>query len=198
MPMDAAKIASFVVLPLLLLMVGPSNGSAAPIVSAETTSVSSGGEFSIDVGIADVTDLFAFQFDVAFDPSRLMVLSVEEGSFLSGGGVTFFSGGGIDNTNGTITATAGTLLGAVAGVDGTGPLATINFRALGPGFSAVSLSNILLLDSSLEEIGAESKDGAVHVPEPATCLLLLTASAGWLSRRRRDEKGPGRLGGHAT
>ena len=47
------------------------SASAAPILSIAPTSttVQAGHTFSVDVSIADVTDLFAYQFDLGFDPA---------------------------------------------------------------------------------------------------------------------------------
>lgn len=105
---------------------------------------------------SDVTDLDAFQFDIAFNCSVaggnstscapgagiLSALSVTEGSFLSDGGSnpTFFEPGTINNSNGTIS-----LIGDVgaSGVTGSGTLVNITFQAL-----QVGTTNIAILANS--------------------------------------------------
>src|SRR5271165_813903 len=79
-------------------------------ISPASSTVSNGSTFSMDVNISDVTDLSAFQFDLSFDPSILQATgTITEGNFfLSGGG---FVPGTIDNSLGTITFNANTLLG---------------------------------------------------------------------------------------
>ena len=65
---------------------------AGSIVSVQPLSsgVSLGSNFTLDINIANVTDLYAFQFDIGFGPSVLQATSVVEGSFLPSGGFTFF------------------------------------------------------------------------------------------------------------
>ena len=165
--------------------------SAAPILSIEPPSllVERGDSFSLDVRISGVTDLFAFQFDLAFDPLILSAGSINEGSFLPSQGVTAFIAGTIDNTAGTITATADTLIGAIPGVNGSGVLAFVDFEALSLGTSPITFSNEILLDSDLHEFPITGiVDGsvgvfvieAILVPEPSTWLLLSTAGFGLL------------------
>jgi general secretion pathway protein D len=186
------KVARIVLLFGLMLGFGPLYASALPILSIEPPSktVQPGQHFSLNAFITDVTDLFAFEFDLAFDPTVLSTISVIEGPFLPGGGSTFFVPGSIDNTVGTITLTSGTLIGPIPGVSGSGILATINFQALALGTSPVTLSNVLLLDSNLADITASTADGTVSaVPEPSTLILLITGilgtvGHGWYRRKQ--------------
>jgi general secretion pathway protein D len=165
--------------------------SAAPILSIEPPSqgVRPGQSFSLDVHITGVTDLYAFQFDLAFNPAVLSAGSITEGAFLPSGGVTSFIPGTIDNTAGSITFTADTLIGAIPGVSGSGIFATIDFQALALGTSAITLSNVILLDSNLAEITVNTVDGNVSVsavPEPSPTLLLALGLAGVLGYRWRQ------------
>jgi adhesin HecA-like repeat protein len=155
--------------------------SASPILSIvpATQTVSAGSGVTLDVNISDVTDLFGFQFDLTFLPSVLSANSIAEGPFLPSGGTTFFLPGTIDNTNGTISATADSLIGAISGVSGSGTLAEFTFTAIAAGTSSIDLSNVTLLDSSFNLIDANLQSGTVLVtantgvtPEPNSLALM--------------------------
>ena|SRR5579872_428830 len=159
------------------------NAVADPILSIQppSTSVIAGSTFAVDVNISNVSDLFAFQFDINFTPGILSAISITEGSFLPSGGTTFFLPGTIDNTGGSIAFNADTLIGPIPGVSGSGTLAILDFTALASGTSPISILNVGLLDSTLSPIPFGTVDGSANisgatggtVPEPATILLLL-------------------------
>ena len=156
--------------------------SATPIISVVgPASVIQGNDFSIDISVSDVTDLYAFQFDLGFDPSLLRALSITEGPLLPAAGATFAIPGLIDNSIGSITGMADSLVGLIPGANGNGILFSVNFRAIGAGISALTLSNELFLDSSLNDItgtvsannGRISVSPGSAVPTPSTVTLLL-------------------------
>jgi hypothetical protein len=130
--------------------------------------VSSGQSFSINVEASKVTDLYAYQFDVGFDPTILAAVSIVEGPFLATGGSTYFVPGTIDNGGGSISFNADALTGAIWGVTGTGVLTTIDFTALAGGSSAISLSNAVFLDSTLNTIVIGMTGGTVDVNSSLT------------------------------
>ena len=149
------------------------------LITPATTTVQSGSTFNLNVNITGVTDLYALQFDVSFMPTILSATTVSEGAFLPGGGSTFFAPGTIDNLVGTITITADTLIGALSGVSGSGNLAGMKFTAQAAGSSAIKLSNILLLDSNLNDIPTSALNGTVTVtpaapvvPEPSAISMM--------------------------
>jgi len=155
------------------------------VVTATTVSIepassafSVGDSVSLNINITDVTDLYSFQFDIGFSPSILSATSIIEGTFLSSSGeATFFFPGFIDNVAGSISFNAGSLVGPIAGVNGGGVLAQVNFSAIGAGTSSVNLSGVTLLDSSLQDISADLVAGSVQVqggavPEPGMGALL--------------------------
>jgi hypothetical protein len=178
------KVARIGLLLGVMLSLSATYAFAAPILSIEPSSqqVQSGQSFSLDVLISNVADLYAFQFDLAFNPLVLSATGVAEGSFLPSGGTTAFIAGTIDNSAGTISGIADSLIGPIPGVSGTGSLAIIDVHALSPGTSPIILSNVVLLDSSLTPIGSNVVNGIVDVvPEPSTLLLLATSCVGLLA-----------------
>jgi general secretion pathway protein D len=146
------------------------------------------GTVDVNVQVADVQDLYGWQFDVAFDRAVVHALSVAEGDFLASGGSTVFIPGLIDNTGGTVSFTAGALVGQVPGVSGVGTLATLRFAGIALGTSPVTLSNVVLLDSASGEIAASVQNGSITienvVPEPGTTTMLLVATAAFVAMRR--------------
>ena len=154
--------------------------------------VNVGDAFAVDVNIANVSDLYDFQLDLTFDSAVVQLDTITEGAFLSQGGATFFFPGFIDNSGGTATFNADTLLGAIPGVNGSGVLLQFDFQALAAGSSGLSLSNVLLQDSTIPvgaNIDFSSTDGSVTVtsagavatPEPNTLTLFAGAiGAGFL------------------
>ncbi|HTP32285.1 MAG TPA: cohesin domain-containing protein [Candidatus Acidoferrales bacterium] len=179
LPFLAVQAAVLVSAPLL---------TAEPVISPGSVTVSN-GVFSLPVSITGASDVYAFQFDLAFDPYILTLLSISEGSFLPTGGPTTFVPGTIDNTVGTAANTADTLTGPVPGATGDGVLADFEFEATGAGTSPITLSNGILLDSSLSGIPFMTSPGSVTVPAvpepPGLTWIGALGLAGLLLVRRR-------------
>ena len=101
-------------------------------------------------------------------PSRHLGRSV-----LPTAGATFFVRG--------IHGATDVLVGPVAGASGAGELASLEFAAVGFGSSNLTLSNVFLLDSSLNDIAFSTQPGRVNItPEPATLPLLSAIICGVL------------------
>lgn len=164
--------------------------TAAPVLSLVPTPNPGvvGSPVMVEVALTGVADLYAYQFSLAYDPAVLQATSVSEGALLPAGGTTFFVGGTIDNTLGTISFTVGSLIGALPGVSGNGVLANIGFDVMQAGMSPLVFSDVLLLDSNLLDLTVQVQNGTLvtAIPEPGTWLLFGLGLAGvaGLSRRR--------------
>ena len=172
-----------------LLFAGMLGAQAAPVLSLTpaVSNVDVGDVFVLDLRIAGVSDLFAWEMDLGFAPAGLLDASpATEGNFL-GAGQTF-GGGTVDNLAGTITTMFSSLSGT-SGVSGDGILAHISFLAINFGSVTLSLSNVTLLDSNLDQIFFDwpndafnaivniAGDGGGNVPEPSTLALVGLALA---------------------
>ncbi len=162
-------------------------GSVLSLVATPTPAVV-GSPVNVEVALTGVLDLYAYQFTLAFNPSVLQATSVTEGALLPSGGTTFFAGGTVNNTLGTISFTAASLIGALPGVNGNGVLANIGFNVTQVGMSPLVFSDVLLLDSNLLDLTVQVQNGNVVtvVPEPGTWLMFGLGLAGvaGLARRR--------------
>jgi general secretion pathway protein D len=144
------------------VQLNPSASSApgAPVPSPKQTPVQRGSlqfltparlipgqDFTLEVKVTDVKDLFSAPFTVTYDPAFVTFVSASEGNFLKrGGGATTFSSSN-EAVSGSLTInnsrTAGT-----GGVSGSGTLASLVFRAkankggAGFGFSNVNFSTV--------------------------------------------------------
>lgn len=180
-----------VILFSLALSLGIPGHAALISIAPASGSVQQGQRFEVAINIDDVADLYGFQFDVQFSSGLAGVVRVEEGELLvSGGG---FVPGLIDNSGGSASSIANTLLGPQSGVGGSGLLARLWMEALAPGLTTLELSNVLLLDSALQVIATgtagasvlivptQALDGPPALAMMALGLLLMQ----WLRRYTR-------------
>jgi general secretion pathway protein D len=172
-----------------------SAGATVIAVAPPSGNVSVGDVFTTSVNVDNISDLYAFQFDLTFDPSMISAISVLNGLFLSSPADGTFIPGAIDKSSGLVSATADFILGPGPGVTGDGTLAIFQFTALKVGMSLISVpsASVILLDSNLNDIPFTTSDGSVvvnpatGVPEPSTTFLTafvlsLGVARGFLSR----------------
>jgi hypothetical protein len=139
------------------------NAQAVISVAPTSQTVTAGGEFTVDVNISNVSDLYGYQFDLTFNPQVLSAVSSSEGPFLGTAGSTFFIPGTNDNTNGTVSATADTIISAVPGANGSGNLAVFTFDAIKNGVSSIVISGVNMIDSAFNSISDTTTSGSVTV-----------------------------------
>ncbi len=97
--------------------------------SAASTLLELNSTFTFSIDALFVRNLVGWQCGISFDPNLLEAIEVTEGSFLSSDATqTFFTEGSIDNENGLITGFNVLRLDGT-GLDGSGPLLSIKFKA---------------------------------------------------------------------
>lgn len=151
-----------------------------------------GSTISVAVNVADVAGLAGYQFSLNYNQDVLHFTGYSAGGFLGSGGATtdeFY----VSDDPGSISYVIGTIFGDDT-VSGSGALAYFTFETLGAGVSALTLSDVLLLDSNINDIAATVIGASVtvetpptgDVPEPASWMLVGAglAAAGALRKRR--------------
>ncbi len=197
---------------------GVSNATTLSVVGPDGVSSSFTATVgnSIEVGVLtdSFSDLYAWQFDLNWDPTILTLNGVTEGGALASAGTTFFVPGTIDNVGGSATANADTVIGGASGATGTNRvLAYFDFSAIGVGKTAITINNVTLLDSNLNNIDETSAPGTATVggsvtaaPEPAfrglvllfTIVVAVSARSGCEQVRMKSGRAPGYLVGAAV
>jgi hypothetical protein len=112
-------------------------GSAQVLISGPTTFRVGGGPYTVPLLVSDASRLSTVTLTLIFDPARLRVRSVQEGSFLRAGGVPVTFSQQVNGNRIDITLSRG---GDATGASGTGVLAAILFDATAPGPATLTLS----------------------------------------------------------
>ena len=172
---------------ILALSLGAVTPGQAALVSLSPTAptVSAGDTFTVDLQVSSLgagNAVGAYDIDLGFDPGLLSLTGVFFGSGLDvlGLGSLQFSTSGVGQVNlfELSLDTAGDL---IALQPGTFVLATLNFFAVAPGTSAITLSLNALGDAYGDALPASLVAGSVmiaanaSVPEPATYALVALA-----------------------
>jgi len=122
--------------------------------SFSKTPIHRGDTFTLDIRAENITDFAGWQFDIVFDSTLLEAVSVSEGDFLkTDGGTTFFQGGSIDNAAGKIGGLSAARL-STQGVNGTGVLLQVRFKAKAAGETELALRNFEFAASTGDSIPA--------------------------------------------
>ena len=120
--------------------------------SAEATLVELNSTFTFPIDALFVRNLVGWECGISFDPNLLEVIEIIEGDFLSSDATqTHFIEGEFDNENGLITGYKVVRLDGT-GLDGSGPLLSITFKAKQVGKVTFTPGNCTLGDSEGIEI----------------------------------------------
>jgi len=161
-------------------------GATAATISLQGPAgpVSAGSSFLVNVSVATAggENIWAYQFDILFDPAVLRFTDATDGTFLPVADLAFATLTWAPYTpgDGAITGISNSLSGSAPGVSGAGLLAQVQFLALAPSsLSFLAPFNTFLLNDSLDQLGGVTETGtqvqitaADSVPEPGTCALL--------------------------
>jgi Cohesin domain/PEP-CTERM motif len=163
----------------------PTGAPAATIsLQGPAAAITVGNTFLVNVNVATAgsENIWAYQFDILFDPAILQFTDATDGTFLPAADLAFATLTWAPYTpgDGAITGISNSLSGTAPGVSGAGLLAQVRFLALAPAsLSFMAPFNTFLLSDSLDQLGGVTETGvqlninaADTVPEPGTCALL--------------------------
>jgi hypothetical protein len=186
-------------------------------LSAPFVTHSVGDTFVIPISISDTLTLglTSFQFDLAFNPTIVEELSFTdtgtdfETAATSGGGfLTGLTGFPLGSPTNVLSGVADSISGLISGNGLTpgGSLVLVEFKALAPGVSPLTLSNAFLTDNGvpLSSVNGDFtlQDGQIcvlptdcasppsPVPEPMTVVLLASGLALAAGRRAVKRRRP--------
>ena len=132
-------------------------------ISPAVSNVSENKEFPIDVNISTPAQVYAVDFVLNFNPDLIEIVNVSESNFLSGDGTSTYTIIDYNNSEGRLEY-ASTRLGSTEGVNGSGSLASIKFKAKNVGQGTISFESLELVDPNLNEISNVSTiNGTVNI-----------------------------------
>ncbi len=117
-------------------------------LSVAPSRVEVGDRVAVTVSIFGATDVAHVPFNVTFDPSVLRFEGGSEGSFLRGGGADATMFVAAPSRRGGMAVVGLSRLGQEPGVDGDGPLCTLEFIAVAAGDAALAFSDATVRDSA--------------------------------------------------
>lgn len=176
---------------LSILLMGLSAQAATIIATVPRASYTAGSTIPVEISVTKVTDLYAFQIDISFNPAVLEAQSIAEGGYFLSNGISFLPGT-VNNSAGTISLLGDSLSGPGPGFTGNTLLATATFTALAPRSTSISPINLVLLDSNLSDITAGASiasvmiSGGIATPEPSFLGVVSgLACLGFIAFRKR-------------
>jgi len=125
--------------------------------------------FTVEVNIADVTDLYAWGIRISWERFLLEVIEVTQGSFLYGPEGTEFA----KEISDDYINIGCTILGDWLGLSGSGTLMYVTFNVTDAGKTALDFymnelnPDCVLLDHNLDPIAHTAEDGYLETPQAA-------------------------------
>lgn len=156
-----------------------SSSTTTIYVDPQTSVGATAQNFTVNINISNVTDLYGWEFKLGWNTTVLDVVEVYEGPFLKSTGDTFFTYK-VNSTAGYIIVDC-TLLGLVPGVSGNGTLATVKFYVKIADDSILDLYDTILIDSNEQTILHTTIDGYYYTSEDD----ISTSGSGFAGPRPR-------------
>jgi hypothetical protein len=173
----------FLAIPLTL---AHAQAAATLSINPSSTSLDAGQSATLAVRITDVTDLYAYDITLHYDPSILEITSIENGSFLKGG---FTAAQVLDKQPGTAQI-AFTSIPPFTSQSGSGDLATFKVKAKAGGSARITIENIQLLKQDATAIDAAAASGSVTVTgTAATAVSRPITDPGGTTGQSQSQKG---------
>jgi hypothetical protein len=149
--------------------------SAAVATPTAPAFVSPGQQFIINIDLTPNNAIAGAQFSLSFNSTLVAAVSVAEGNLLRQDGAnTYFSGGQINNNNGTITAVSGVIVAPGQSIDSAGTFAVITMTAKSAsGTCPINLSNVVVGDMNGQALQVTTATSQVIIPVDPS---IITAS----------------------
>jgi general secretion pathway protein D len=143
--------------------VAPSNAANGIqfTVQPANSSQAVGSTFQASVQISNAVDVFAVPLQVQFNPAVLELVNVDTGTFLGSDGQAVAMAHR-DEGNGLVAMSARRPPNT-RGVNGSGSVVTMTFKAIAPGDSMISLVKVGASDSKNVNLPAVGSQAVVHV-----------------------------------
>jgi hypothetical protein len=141
--------------------------AANPVISISPLSitVTQGQFFTVDVVLDYSVNIYAFQFSVSFDNTKLLATAIDYDGYLNE--PTTELANIINNPAGYVSYSRISHLPALPTTKGLpAPLATIHFKALATGSSNLHLYDTIINDNNGFELDHTTSDGQVTIESP--------------------------------
>ncbi len=144
----------------LLLYVGSVSALTQMTVEPSSVTTRVNGDFTVTLRIDSDVDTYAIQFDVAYNPSILTLLNINEGSFLRSNFANTYAVYKPDTGRATYAITR---TGTRSGISGVGDVATLRFIALRSGQSSLLIEQVKVSDPRALPVAVRAYSGLATV-----------------------------------
>jgi hypothetical protein len=153
----AVFFVAILVMVLAYLILARPSSLTVLFVDPQTVQGMVGRNFTVNISVLNVVDLYGWEFKLKWDASVLGVVSIVEGPILRSRSSTFFNPQ-VNGSEGHLIADC-TLVGNVSGVSGEGTLMTVQFYVKEIGKCNLNIYDTQLLNSSEGLIAHAVHDG---------------------------------------
>jgi hypothetical protein len=131
-------------------------------INPASAEANQGDTITLEVMVSDVTDLFGFQFDINYNNEVLEFQKAQQGTFLNNNGAENTFCVDYKTSPGLVKNIVCTRFGSL-GLEGSGLLETLTFKAIATGESDITLANVKLADPKASLIALTTLNGKVVV-----------------------------------